>query len=105
MTIVSMYRDKELRPQQVDHQPHLFLAAVAAYVNQPVFAIVVDHVGFTTAEVIDYPVDALLVARNDTGTQHHGVAAFDASVFMVVNGRSGKSGHGLPLCTADQNHN
>ena len=104
MTIVAVDGDEELGPQQVDHQPHLFLAAVAAHVDQSGFAIVVDHVGLAAAKVVDHAVNALLVAGNDAGTQHHRVAALDARMFVVVDRRPGKSRHGLPLRAADQNH-
>ena len=103
MTVIAMNGDEELRPQQIDHQPHLFLAAVPAHVDQARFAIVVDHVGLAAAKMVDDAVDAFLVAGNDAGTQHHGVAALDARVLVVVDRGAGESGHRLPLRAADQN--
>ena len=56
---------KNYRAQQVDEQPLLFLAGVAAHMDQSRCAIVKDHVGITPAEMVDDPVDALLIAGND----------------------------------------
>ena len=52
--IVAVNRDEELRPHQVDEQPQFFLAAVPAHVNQPVRAVIENHVGFAPAQVIDH---------------------------------------------------
>ena len=49
IAVVAVDGDEELGPDQVDQQAHLFLAAVAADVDQSMLPVVVDHVGVAAA--------------------------------------------------------
>ena len=104
MTIVAVDGDEELGPQQVDHEPLLFLAGVAADVDEAGGAVVVDDVGIAAAEVVDDAEDAFLVAGNDAGAEDDGVAGVDAGVLVVVDGGAAESAHGLALGAADEDH-
>ena len=85
-----MHGHEEFRPDEVDHQPQLFLAAMAADVDQAGLAVVEDDVRLAAAEVVDDAVDALLVAGDDARAEQHGVAALDFGVLVVVHGGAGE---------------
>ena len=92
---------KNLRADEIDEQAQLFLAAVAADVDQALGAVVVDHVGVAAVEVIDDAEDALLVAGNDARAEHDGVAGVDVGMLVGVDRGAAEGAHGLALRAAD----
>ena len=104
VAIVAVDGDEELGADEVDEQAQLFLAAVAADVDQAVGAVVVDDVGVAAAEVVDDAEDAFLVAGNDARAEDHGVAGIDVGVLVVVDGGAAESAHGFALGAADEDH-
>ncbi len=86
MAEVAVDGDEEFRPEQVDHEALLFLAGVAADVDEAGSAVVVYDVGIAAAEVVDDAEDAFLVAGDDAGAEDDGVAGGDAGVLVVVDG-------------------
>ena len=102
VAIVAVQRNEKFGPQQVDHQPELFLAAVPAHVNQTGGTIVVDHVGFTPAQMIDHPVNTLFISWDDARAEHHRVAALDSRVLMVIHRRPRERRHRLTLGSANE---
>ncbi len=88
---------KNFGADKVNQQPHLFLAAVAADVDQPLRAVVVDHVRITPVEVIDDAKDALLVAGNHSRAEDHGVAGIDLGLLVGVDRGAAERAHRLAL--------
>ncbi len=68
MAVIAMHGNEKLRTQQVDEQPLLFLAGVAADMDQSRRAVVKDDIRVATVKVVDDPIDALLVPGNDART-------------------------------------
>ena len=73
---LAMYRNQELRPDEIDHQLHLFLRGVARDVN--LGHLVIQHVGPALEKPVDDAVDHLLVAGNGMGRHDHRVPFLDA---------------------------
>ena len=78
---------------------------MAAHVDQPRLAVVVDHVGLAPAQMVDDAVNALLVSGNDARAQQNRVAALEARVLVVVDSHTRERRHRLALRAADENHN
>ena len=104
VAVVAVDGDEELGADEIDEEAQLFLAAVAADVDEAVRAIVEDDVGFAAAEVVDDAEDALLVAGNDAGAEDDGVAGVDVGMLVVVDRGAAEGAHGLALGAADEDH-
>src|SRR5271167_1061724 len=85
VAVVAVDGDEELGADEIDEQAQLFLAAVAAYVDEAVAAVVEDDVGFAAAEVVDDAEDALLVAGDDAGAENYGIAGINVGMLVVVD--------------------
>ena len=48
------------------------------------------------------PVDGFLVAGNDSGRKHHGIAGFDDRLLVILHGGAGQSRQRLSLAAGDQ---
>ena len=105
MAIVPMDRDEELGPQQVHHQLQLFLAAVSAHVDQPVAAVVIDHVRLPPVKMVDHAINPSFVSGNDARTQQDRVAGLNLGVFVIGNRGAAQRGHRLTLCARNQHAN
>src|ERR1017187_9493667 len=104
ISIVAVYRDEELGAHQVDEQTHLFLASVAADVNEAVGAVVANDVRVAAVKMVDDTEDAFLIAGDDSGTEHHGIAGVDLCMLVVVYSGAAECAHGLALRAADEDH-
>ena len=61
--------------------------------------------GFAAEEVIDHPIDRLLITRNDPGRQHNRIALLDSSVLVIVHRGARQRRHRLTLRSTDQHAN
>ena len=102
LPVLAVDRNEIFRLHQIDDQLQLFLAGVSADVDRRRRSVVVDHVRLAPEQVIDHPVDGLLVAGNDARRQHHGVALFDLGVLVIVHRGARERRHRFALRPADQ---
>ncbi len=101
VAVVAVDGHEELGADEVDHQPELFLAAVAGDVDEAGVSVVVDDVGVAALEVVDHAIDGLLVAGDDARAEQDGVACVNVGELVVVDGGPAERAHGLALGAAD----
>ena len=101
VAIVAVDGNKELRTDQVNHQPQLFLAAMSADVDQPRGAVIIDHLGIAPLQVVDHAIDRLLIARNHARAHQHGVAGIDLGELVIVHRGPAQCAHRFALRSAD----
>jgi hypothetical protein len=65
VTVVAVNGHEELRADEVDHHPQLFLRSMARDMDEAVGAVIVNNAGVAALKVIDNAVDRLLVAGDD----------------------------------------
>ena len=102
LAVFAVHRNEVARLHQVDDELEFFLAAVSADVDGRAGAVFIDDVGLAAEEVIDHPVDRLLVARNDAAGEDYRVALLNLRVLVIVDGGARQRRHGLALGAADQ---
>src|SRR5271157_332153 len=104
LSILAVDGHEVLGPDQVEHQLHLFRAAVTGDVHRRLGSVVVMDVGAAAIKVIDHAEDRLLVAGDDAGGDHHLVAGFDADPAVAIHGDARQRGHRFTLAAGQQHH-
>src|ERR1700739_4280642 len=104
VAVVAVDGDEELGAHKIDEEAQLFLAAVAADVDEAVGTVVEDDVGFAAAEMVDDAEDAFFVAGDDARAENDGVAGINVGVLVVVDSGAAEGTHGLTLGAAYEEH-
>ena len=100
LPVLSVHWHEVLRPHQVEDQLQFLFAGVPGDVQRRVHA-AIYHVRATLGEVVQHPVDRLLIAGNDAGAEHDRVAAIDCEMFVVPDSHAGERGHRFALAAGN----
>ena len=100
LPVLAVNRHEVARTHQVQNQLQLFRAGVPGDVHRRIHGSV-NHVGAPPRDVIDHPVDRLLVTGNDARAQNDGVARLQREMLVIIDGDARQRGHRLALRAGD----
>ena len=96
LPVFAMQRDEIPRPHQVQNQLQLFHARVPGNVYRRIHR-TINQIRPTLGHVVHHPVNRFLIARNNTRTQHHRVAALHRQALVLIHRHARQSRHRFAL--------